>query len=173
MLGITIGITPKAAYFDNTSSTRIAGGMAGYGMPGSSMKSISADRSLPFTTSLPTPPSPGRVSTFVVTPSISTSAWAPNCTTSTTRISGRLPPPVSRNRVPSADFGARSKVSSKPLWVSPEPTSTLTALKASTTSAGAGTGTGPMRNESLMAGMVAAVRGQAWVTCTTCRAAAG
>ena len=41
--------------------TGSAGGIAGYGSPVSSMMSISADRSLPLTTSLLTPPSPGCV----------------------------------------------------------------------------------------------------------------
>ena len=98
MLGMTIGITPKAAYFASTSSTRTAGGIAGYGRPVNSMMSISALRSLPLTTSLPTPPSPGCVSTLVVTPSMIDSAWPPICTTSTTRISGRLPPPVEQEQ---------------------------------------------------------------------------
>ena len=33
MLGMTIGMTPNAAYFASTSSTRTAGGIAGYGRP--------------------------------------------------------------------------------------------------------------------------------------------
>ena len=78
------------------------------------MMSISALRSLPLTTSLLTPPSPGCVSTLVVTPSITDSARPLICTTSTTRISGRLPPPVSRNSVRSGERAGRSNVSSKP-----------------------------------------------------------
>ena len=51
MLGITSGITPSAAYLASTASTRTDGGIAGNGSPASSITSISADRSLPLTTS--------------------------------------------------------------------------------------------------------------------------
>ena len=85
---MTIGITPRAAYFASTTSTRTDGGMAAYGIPGSSMMSISADMSLPITTSRATPPWPGCVWTFVVTPSMMECARPLIVTTSTTRISG-------------------------------------------------------------------------------------
>ena len=51
-LGITSGTTPNAAYFASATSTRTAGGIAGYGSPSSGMMSITAVRSLPLTTSV-------------------------------------------------------------------------------------------------------------------------
>jgi hypothetical protein len=114
MLGMTSGITPNAAYLASIKSTRAAGGIAGKGMPVSSMMSIKADMSLPLTTSFATPPSPGCVSTCVVTPSITDSARPPIVTTSTTRIIGRAAPPLTRNSVRSGERAGRSNVSSKP-----------------------------------------------------------
>ena len=122
---MTIGMTPSAAYLARISSTRTDGGMAGNGRPGISITSISADRSLPLTTRRDTPPSPGCVSTLVVTPSMIDCAVPLMVTTSTTRINGRLPPPDSRNSVRSGERAGNSKISSKPLCASPEPSSTL------------------------------------------------
>jgi hypothetical protein len=148
---MTSGMTPKAAYFARITSTRTDGGMAGKGSAEISTISISADRSFPFTTSLPTPPSPGCVSTSVATPSMIASARPLIVTISTTRISGTPPPPpVMRKSVRSGDRAGRSKVSSNPPCVSPDPSSTFAALNASIAWCGAGMGTGPISNESLM-----------------------
>ncbi len=69
-------------------------------------------------------------------------------TISTTRISGRAPPPEIRKRVRSGERAGSSKVSSKPLCVPPEPSSTLACTSASETSRGGATGTGPILSES-------------------------
>ena len=71
-LGITSGMTPSAAYFASATSTRTAGGIAGYGSPSSGMTSMIAVRSLPLTTSVETGPVSERTSWFVITPSIRT-----------------------------------------------------------------------------------------------------
>src|SRR4051794_31823017 len=144
-LGMTSGTTPNAAYLATATSTRSAGGIAGYGSPSSGMTSISAVRSLPLTTSVDVVPLSGWSSWFVITPSISTVVVPRNVMAITTRKIGMLEPPVSRKSVCSGERFEILSASSKPLCVSPEFDSTVTCVTASITSRGAGTGTpGPM-----------------------------
>src|SRR3954447_4739300 len=147
MLGITSGTTPNAAYFATATSTRSAGGIAGYGSPSSGMMSISAVRSLPLTVSVEVEPPSGRSSWWVMTPSIRTAVSPFIVTAITTRKIGMLEPPVSRKSVCSGERFEIRSASSKPLCAPPELDSTVTLVTESITSRGAGSGTpGPIRS---------------------------
>src|SRR5262245_37604693 len=139
------GTQPITVYLASTASTRMNCGIAGYGIPSSSTMSISADKSLPLIVSV-VRPAPGVLSWWwVITPSASTEVWPRMVTAMTTRTTGIELPPVSRNRVFSGEPRSRLKVSSKPLWVSPDPASTVTVSSAARTSAPTGTATpGPI-----------------------------
>ncbi len=99
-LGMTIGIMPSGAYFARMTSTRAKSGMAGYGSPEKSIRSITRVRSSPVTVSVGSPPAPPPVTWWcVMTPSISTVIALPTVTAMTTRTSGiDCPPPPGTRR---------------------------------------------------------------------------
>ena len=104
--------------------------------------SISAEQVLALDDQRATPPSPGCVSTLVVTPSMIDCACAVDGARPARRASAAgCRRPSAGTACAAASARGSSKVSSKPLCVSPEPSSTLARTSASTTSRGAVSGT--------------------------------
>src|SRR5208283_833648 len=128
-LGMISGTTPKTAYLSSSRATRPSAGMAGKGNPLQFDWFIRAVRSSPVIVSVESEPlSPGAISFFVITPSISTFATPLTVATSTTRMKRSGKPPVSRKRICSGDCLSMLKVNWNPLV----PTSfTVTSASAS------------------------------------------
>src|SRR5919198_6525059 len=143
-LGIGSGVIPRNAYLISTISTIATSGIAGYGTPVRSIRSIAIVRSSPVTVSVEPPTSfEGAMSWRVTRPSISTVETPFTVATRITRMPGSKKPPGMRFCSRFDPF-ATAKASWKPLRA-PDATVTWALVSASTTSTGTGLATtGPI-----------------------------
>src|SRR5262249_4233303 len=131
--GITSGITPNAAYRARMAVTLRSGLSPGYGNPVRSIRSISADRSWPVTTSLGDPLiAAGWTSYCSTTPSMSTRGSPAQGTSRMTRNSG------SKSRACNGDSLVSVNVSWKPLR---PVAASVTCAETNASMTGFGTGT--------------------------------
>jgi hypothetical protein len=141
--GMGSGMIPNATYFAKMKATRASMGIAGYGRPSSSTKSISALRSTPEMLKVEKrePAPPGVTLWFVTTPSMRTSGMPLIVATRITRMNGTIPPPASKKIVCSGE-SFESEKSSLNALCAPSSDETVISTLCSASSATCGTGTG-------------------------------